>query len=255
MEVSSSSPVVIQLQDGETPLLKRRWYPFAKKRCGVARMIRRLFTIRALLSVSAGLLWIGATAVRADVINLGIVSFDVFLPPDVPDGNPGVNALNISNMTGTFSAGSDFPAITPLTFQSATLTLSPAESNPVPALGDVGPGLLLNAFFNPWLLAPDTDASGSARFQATLDKTVFSPGDGSVFTADSSLLNDVTLLPSNGTNLTAGTDFALITVLGTISAPAVPEPARWSLLQVAMAWLGYQAWRRHKSEVVPVNSD
>jgi|SRR5579864_864166 len=212
-------------------------------------MIRRLFTTRAILSVAVGLLWIGATAARADVINLGIVSFDVFLPPDVPDGIPGVNAFTVSNMTGAFSAEPDFPASTALTFQSANLTLTPPPVPPPNPLGDIGPNSGTQVLF-----FPDFVSFSSGEFTATLDKTVFGLGDGSVFTADSSSL-DVTLLPSIGTNLTAGTDFALITVSGTISAPAVPEPATWSLLLVAMAWLGAQAWRRPKSEVVPVKSD
>ena len=160
----------------------------------------------------------------------------------------GVNAFTVSNQTGGFFSQPDFPASSALTFQSANMTLNPPGPPPNP-LGDIGPNAGTQVLF-----FPDFVSFDSAEFTATLDKTVFGLGDGSVFTADSSSL-DVTLLPSIGTNLTAGTDFALITVSGTISAPAVPEPATWSLLLVAVAWLGTQAWRKHKSEVVPVKSD
>jgi hypothetical protein len=157
---------------------------------------------------------------RADSLNLGVVSFDNLIPGDL---GPGVNAFDISNFTGSFGLPPDFPSLTDVTFKNSTLKLFGGTTQ-ILALGDIGPG-----FLAPAASFPDTDDFSSAEFTADLDVTTFLLAGGGTFTANSAAI-DIFLNPSSGLNLLAG-DFALITVSN--EPTAIPEPASWPLLGLA----------------------
>lgn len=210
--------------------------------------------IRTAVLLVGGLFFVGATTARADVVHLGVISFNTFIIEDSTDGIPGVNAFNISNYTGGSSLPPDFPVIEALVFQSPDLKLNPPGTNPVPSLPDIGPGTLEDVFGNPVVQEPSTDSFNSAEFTATLNTTVFKLNDGNIFTADSASI-DVQLVPSVGPNLTADTDSAVISVSGTISAAVVPEPASWSLLLVILAALAIMFRKMPGPATVPVKPD
>ena len=162
--------------------------------------------------------------VRADLVNLGVVSFDNLIPAPP---SPGVNAFDVSNFTDGFALPPDFPSLTAVTFKNSTLKLFGNGTQIIP-LGDIGPG-----FLAPAAQFPDTNNFTSAEFIASLDVTTFVlSGEGS-FTANSAAI-DVLLTPSSGRNLAVG-DFALITVS---NAPTtIPEPASWPILGILLVWV------------------
>jgi hypothetical protein len=169
---------------------------------------------------------------RASLINLGVVSYDVLIPSSAEF--PGVDILDISNLTGDLSTGGfalppDFPSLSSVIFRNSTLTLFTGSSHQVILLGDIGPGF----FSSDALQFADTVAFSSAAFAATLDPTCLLVSDGTTFVATSSLIN-VALTPSSGPFLEAGRDFALITVAN------VPEPASWLLVASGCV----AVWRR-----------
>src|SRR5579864_9290527 len=90
----------------------------------------------------------GGVAARADVVNLGVLSYDTFIPAG--NGSPGVVALDISNLTSPFSLPPVFPVTDAISFTSAQLILNLDASSPDNSLsgdlslGDIGPGFLLD---------------------------------------------------------------------------------------------------------------
>lgn len=206
----------------------------------------------------------GLGSARADQVNLGTISFDIFIPAG--PSAPGTNAFDISNFTGGFNLPPDFPVADDLTFLTSFLILTgtqPDPSNPgstillnekIP-LGDIGPGFPAFA-----LQFPDTFSFSQAELQGTLSSTTFALAnggstangpypDGSSFTANSSSI-DVLLLPSSGNNLMAGTDQVVISVSGTVSAQAVPEPASSSLVLLLLLGIGGWAYKRQKTRSI-----
>ncbi|MDX2149376.1 MAG: PEP-CTERM sorting domain-containing protein [Bryobacteraceae bacterium] len=162
----------------------------------------------------------------AATINIGLITFDPFLP-----GPDGTNIVNITNFTADFALPPDFPVLTPLTFLSGTLTLSNGEPLVIP-LGDLAPGPLT---LPGSLEFPDTATFSSALFTATLSQTSFLLSDGTTFQADSPAIV-ATLVPSEGPTLTPGIDFAVLSVTGEVST-VIPEPASLLLLGTALATL------------------
>jgi hypothetical protein len=235
-------------------------------------MSRRLITTPLTFGLLA-LLVGGLRSARADQVNLGTISFDILIPPPP---TPGTNGFDIFNFTGgSNNLLPDFPVADNLTFRASSLILTgtqPDPSNPgqtiplsetVP-LGDIGPGALQDQFGFPpsELQFPDTFSFSQAELTATLSSTTFALADGgtlannssfpngSVFTADSSSI-DVLFLPSNGNaNLIAGTDNAVISVSGTVSAQAVPEPVSSSLLLLLLLGIGGWVYKRQKTRSI-----
>jgi hypothetical protein len=178
------------------------------------------------------------------MINLGVVSFDVFIPGDIDA--PGINVFDISNFTGDpnlngFALPPDFPVLDFLTFQGASLTLTSNGTPTMISLGDIGPGFLSPT--DP-VQFPDTTEFESAEFDATLLSPSFTLSDGTTFTVDSTNV-DTLLMPSAGNSLTAGIDFAVIEVSGTVASTA-PEPGGASLIGAASALLAGAAALRQK---------
>ena len=178
-------------------------------------------------------LLLSPTAAFCDTVNIGLISFDVFIPGDI--NTPGVDVFNIYNFTGDPSSGGfalppDFPAMESLTFLSSSLTLMSGGSPLAIPLGDLGPGALSPT--DP-VQFPDTSLFTGAIFTATLSQTGFLLSDGSTFHVGSPTIT-AELLPSSGPSLVAGTDFAVITVSNVSN---VPEPRTALLLGTVLALL------------------
>lgn len=104
---------------------------------------------------------------QADTVSVGVLSYDTFIPAG--DGSPGVLAFDLANLTGAFSLPTDLPVTNSLTFESATLTLTLSDlTQDVIALGDIGPGFLLDQSGNPIVQVPGNEMFDSAEFTATL---------------------------------------------------------------------------------------
>jgi hypothetical protein len=192
---------------------------FVSRQSSVKRGVARV-TLCALLCIPA-------VVARADTLDLGVLSFDTFIPGN--ENSPGINAFNIGNFTGGFSLLPDFPVTDSLVFQGATLELFPV-GNPsqLLALGDIGEGFLSDLDGDPLVQVVGDQMFTGADFTATLSALQFMLADGSVFIADSSFIN-IALSPSNGNTLRADNEQAIITVSGSRAA-AIPEPAGAVLL-------------------------
>ena len=164
-------------------------------------------------------------AAGASTVDLGVFSFDNLIPDS---GTPGVNVFDIANLTGgAWSLPPDFPVVTDLTLQSATLTLDGSGGPMQISLGDIAPGL-----FTPpaSVQFADTTTFTGATLTASLSDPVLDLFDGSTFTS-ASVTVTATILPTLGDTLQAGTAFVVITAS---DESATPEPATAALLGVAM---------------------
>jgi hypothetical protein len=178
-----------------------------------------------------------------DTVNIGVISFDVLIPGG--PGSPGVDVFDISNLTGDPASGGfalppDFPVLSSLTLFGSTLTLMDGGAPLVVALGDIGPGELSPPSSDQF---PDTTLFSSAVFSATLGPSSLLLADGSTFVADS--LVTVTLEPSEGGSLLAGTDFGVIDADRSVST--VPEPSSLLLLVAVLATMIVVSSMRRKS--------
>ena len=178
-------------------------------------------------------LLLAPTVAFCNTVNLGLISFDVFIPSDISIS--GVNVFNIFDFTGDLFSGGfalppDFPVTDFLTFLSSSLTLMGSGSPLVIPLGDLAPGALSPT--DP-VQFPDTSLFTEAIFTATLNQTSFLLSDGTTFVAGSSAIS-AAILPSSGTSLVVGTDFSVITV-STVSS--VPEPNAALLLGASVVIL------------------
>lgn len=193
-------------------------------------------------------LYLLAVPAQANIASVGTLSYDTFIPGS--SGFPGVDAFNLSNLSGGFSLPADFPVTDSLTFQSARLTLTFSDlSQEVFNLGDIGPGFLLDPSGNPVVQVPSDQLFASAEFTATLSPGSFALFNGTSFVADSTSL-DVLLQPSSGPTLGADVDRTTIAVPGTIVGvtPGVtPEPSLFVVLLPACACLVLARLRRSRA--------
>jgi hypothetical protein len=103
------------------------------------------------LIVSMALIVFASAVIPASTISIGVFSFDVFVAP--ANGSPGLNAISISEFTGTFDLPPDFPVTTDLALINATPTVEQSGGPPqVISLGNIGPGALLAPDGNPLLV-------------------------------------------------------------------------------------------------------
>ena len=195
----------------------------------MTRMTRIRLPFRTGL-LGLGLLLLAAPEARpGTVINLGILSFDILIPP--AGGSPGVNVFDIFNFTGDpslsgYALPPDFPVLTFVTLQNVSILFN-STGSPV-TLPDIAPGQLDSAS------APQFSGDvlfTSALFTATLSDTTFQLDGGGTFIADPTIT--ATLLPSSGPDLIAGTD---LVVLQATEAPSsgVPEPSSGSLIALSI---------------------
>jgi hypothetical protein len=188
---------------------------------------------------------LSCSAARADSVNLGVLSYDTFIPSSA--GGPGIDALDLSNLTGVFNLPSDFLVSDNLTFLNAVLTVTPSgQAAEVFDLGDIGPGFLLDTSGNPVVQLASDELVTSAELTATLSSTSFLLSDGTTFVADSTAI-DVTLGPSSGQTLTADVDQAVISVSGGAPISSVPEPTGSALLLAAGVALTYRRYRAYSN--------
>ena len=199
-------------------------------------------TMRRLIGCVVPLLLVLPAVAAADTIDLGIFSFQNL----IPDGTtPGVNVFDVSNFTGaTWSLPPGFPVVTQMTLQDTMLTLDGSGGTQQIALGDTDPGLFSAAITHDF---PTTETFTSATLTAILSGTSLMLFDGSTFTLASDTIT-ATILPSIGDDLTAGTDFALITASGVpvSSQDATPEPPTSALLSGTLLVLVGVARKRLK---------
>jgi hypothetical protein len=203
---------------------------------------RALF--RRLLQIVGGMAFclLAATA-RGNTVDVGALSYDTFVPAGI--GSPGIDAFDLSNLTGAFSLPPDFPVIDSLTFGSAKLILTLSDlSHKTFILGAIGPGFLLDLSGNPIVQVPGDEAFVSAEFTATLSPLIFTLSGGKSFNAGSGSI-DALLLPSSGSTLTVDLDQTAIA----ISSPAltVPEPSAGYLLASGLLLLAWNLQRRRSS--------
>jgi hypothetical protein len=175
-----------------------------------------------------------AVPAQADPVAIGFLSFDPFI---------GTNAFDLYNLTGPVYGplgGADPYASDSLTFGNAMLTLNPdGGTSTTIDLGDVGPGELLDSSGNPVVQVPGDENFLSATFTATLAPASFSLFDASTSTFstfDAATAISVSLTPSAGPDLEAGTDFAVIFADPAPVTPPnpVPEPPTGTLLVSGM---------------------
>jgi PEP-CTERM motif len=190
--------------------------------------MQRVFAISLMLLLAPG------AVAQADPIHLGFISFDGLIPPD--GEIPGVNGFTIANLTGDPAAGgfglpSDFPVFSPIRFVNSVLTVVQNGSSTDYLLGDIGPGFFQLDLF------PTSAQISSATFVAQLGSLAFTLADGSIWSANSSVLT-ASLLPADGSFLTAGLDLALLTIEAseqTDPPSSVPEPGTLLLLAGGIA--------------------
>jgi hypothetical protein len=183
------------------------------------------FALHALVSGAAILLSFPLAA-RSDIMDIGVLSFDVLIPP--AGVSSGVNAFDIYNFTGDpnlsgYALPPDFPVLNFVTLQNASLLFN-GTGSPV-ALSDIAPGQLGSA-----PLFPGDTLFTSALFTATLSETVLSLDGGGTFIADPTI--SATLLPSSGPDLVAGTDLVVLQATGTLYV--LPEPGAAALMAFAI---------------------
>lgn len=182
--------------------------------------------IQVLPTVLSGFaLFLGcAPDARGDIVNIGILSFDVLIP--TAGLSPGVNIFDIYNFTGDpnlsgYALPPDFPVLTFVTLQNASL-LFDGTGSPI-TLPDIVPGQLDQGSAP---LFPGDTLFTSAFFTATLSDTTLSLDGGGTFIADQTI--SAALLPSAGPNLVAGTDLVVLQTTGTLSSS--PEPSSAALM-------------------------
>jgi hypothetical protein len=181
---------------------------------GSPRVMRFFFPVIIIISW----LTVGAIDARASSVQLGVFSFDPLIPGVI-------DAFTVNNSTGAFSIPG-FEVVSDVTFTGATLGLSGA---PGQSWGDLLPGTSQFAVL-------DSTVYSMAAFQAELSTTLFTLSDGSHFQADSNVVT-AAILPSFGSDLTPGIDFAPITISGSLVIAPTPEPASWWLFVGAAVWI------------------
>ena len=185
---------------------------------GVVKGVRPLSWEKFWLVIAA--LFVSTTSVGSALgatidVNFGVFSFDVLNPASAQSS--GQNQFTIYNFTGANNLTPDFPGITDVVFQHPSVDVGTGSIN----IGDVdsnGGGVQPAS-----LTFLSTDNFTSATFDATLSTLDLQLADGTAIRLLSDQVSGV-ILPSHGTNLAAGADFALLTVTGTVEAASAPEP-------------------------------
>ena len=184
---------------------------------------------------------LSAHACLGAVLDVGVLSFDILIPPEA---GPGVNAFSITNLTGDPATGGSalppaFPVVSPIQFLNSSLSLIGPTGATVIPLGDLGPGAN-----NPASLEfADFEAFASVTFAFSLNDLVLTTDDGRTFLAPSQSVL-VTLLAADGLNLAAGLESTLIQIEAEETAVVVvPEPS--GLIVFGLSTAALAAMRRY----------
>lgn len=197
--------------------------------CGRIRRGSNPLRVSPLFARASGPVFVGLCALalgaRADVITVGVVSFDSIVP--AAPNSPGINAFTIYNFTGTNSLpGTPDSA---LVFLDTSILINGTQSVDV---GTVSPGSVQAATSQ----FPSTTLFADAQFSATLDTTALTI-DGQDYVAASDQLT-ADLAPSTPPYLLAGTDFAVLEINASLAGlAAVPEPTSFWLAFLPLASL------------------
>lgn len=171
---------------------------------------------RSLAALLLGTVLAGLAPAATIDVNLGAFSFDVLNPAS--GQFVGQNQFTIYNLTGVDNLAPDFPVVTDVSFQNPTANVGagPIQIGSIDSsAGGIQP---------PSLEFLSTDTFTSATFDATVSTTNIQLADGTLVQLSSNQVSGM-ILPSQGNNLTAGVDFALLTVTGTVVETTVPEPS------------------------------
>jgi len=188
----------------------------------------------AVVSAVVLLASLAARPASADVISLGMLSFDSY---EIGQSN----AFSIFNLTGDPVDGGmafppDYPVLTPLIFENAMLRLGDdAGTISDVDLGNIAPGVLADPadpFGGPWPgLTFDVSTSFlSATLMATLSASPLLLADGDMF-LPASLAIVAQLSGAPGSALAPGS-FTNVDIAGDRMPAPVPEPGTLSLLLV-----------------------
>jgi hypothetical protein len=93
--------------------------------------------------VGLGLMLLATPEARADILDIGVMSLDVLIPP--AGASPGVNVFDIYNFTGDpslsgYALPPDFPVLTFVTLEDVSILFNGAGSPVI--LPDIAPGQL-----------------------------------------------------------------------------------------------------------------
>jgi len=181
-----------------------------------------------------------APAATIDV-NLGVFSFDVLNPAS--GQFVGQNQFTIYNFTGANNLAPDFSVVTDILFQNPTVNVGTGPIN-IDSIDSSGGGIQ-----PPSLMFLSTENFTSATLDATMSTTNIQLADGTSVQLSSNQVSGL-ILPSQGNSLTAGVDFALLTVTGTVVETTVPEPSTSGAGFIALLLLiaaGLASKSRHRT--------
>jgi len=170
----------------------------------------------------------------AEIINIGTITFDTVIPGGV---TPGTNGFTIANLTGPFALPPDFPVMTAVLLDATVTIFFENGGMSIFTLGTLAPD-----FHTPTELQfPDTEGFLSATLTADLSPLQLALSDGRLLNILDPHIQ-VQLIPSIGSTLTAGVDFAVISV-DADAAQAVPEPGTLGMMAdttVLLLWLTHR---------------
>jgi hypothetical protein len=227
-------------------ILTCEWLSSCSSHSTVNSIKNRLFAAALLLPLL--LAFPNRTYATPLTVTVGTFSFDEFIP--AADTTPGVDAFNVVNLTDLGLDLDGNGVVAPaLSFLNLVATLIDASGSTQTTLGNLAANsVLVDATGASPLLFPDTQLFTSAVLAGTIEGFTAQLADGSVFTAALSPFT-VTLLPSNGSSLVAGTDFASITITGDVSSPApVPEPSTLILFTAGSAAALFRKSRSRRNQ-------
>jgi hypothetical protein len=162
-----------------------------------------------------------ASVLPAATINLGILSFDT-------TSTQSVNSITIQNLSGSAALLPDFPVLSPLSFNSLSLTVVSGNNSSTINLNNLGSGQYPS---DPLLEFSSSFEIESITLSAILNLSQFEvDGVGTQKALSPNLL--VVLSPSVGDILQPGIDFVLITTEATTPSgnSEIPEPGTWLMI-------------------------
>ncbi len=177
---------------------------------------------------------------RAALVEVGLASYDQFIPQGA---GPGVNAFDVLNLTGAFALPPDAPVDTPLTFQNLMLSVHQSGGGTLTySLGSLDPGVLLDVNGNPVVQVPDSSAFTSATLSGTISPAAFVLNGTGVTVSPASFT--ATILPSSGHLLQVGDSANILINVVPSHSTSVPEPASIACFGLGLLLLASRKLRK-----------